>query len=105
MHAMRQQGVLEIYCRIFEDIYPNRTRNIRLHADTVQVLIVREIRQGDKISFKLFMACLQEFFNALNGRNNGIKCLSNIRCKDGFIPFSEVDWELRQMIEELNRES
>lgn len=58
LHAIRQQGVEELYCRSLRDIFTDGTATIRLHTGAIKVTINRGVRQGDTISPKLFTARL-----------------------------------------------
>ncbi len=80
-----------------------------LHKKSEKISIKKGARQGDKISPKLFTACLGKVFRNLKWDGIGTKtkgeCLNNLRFADDIILLGESERNLQKMIEEQNRES
>ncbi|XP_072380636.1 uncharacterized protein [Diabrotica undecimpunctata] len=59
MRALEENRINYRYSKLITNIYNNSTITVRLYKDTKCVKIKREIRQGDTLSPKLFMAVLE----------------------------------------------
>lgn len=59
VHAIRQQGAEESYCSILEDIL--RLNSYQTYGDTGEVPTRKGVKEGEKISPKLFTSCLEIF--------------------------------------------
>jgi len=70
----------------------------------------RGVRQGDSISPKLFISCLESIFFKLDWREKkyglciGEEHLTNLRFADDIVPIAKST-ELQQMMNDLTRES
>ena len=98
LQALRNQGVEELYVKLFKDIYTECTATLQLHRNSEKIPIRKGVRQGDTISPKLFTACLEEIFKKLNWENFGIRVnveyLTNLRFADDIVLLSEKGEEL-----------
>lgn len=88
LNMIRLQGVEETYSRSLEKIYRSGIAIIK----TEKVPIRKNVRQGDTLSLKLFMGCLQEMFTKLNCCKKGTKVgwyLRYLRFVDGVAVLSK----------------
>ncbi len=109
MQALRQQGVDELYIKVLEDIYRDRTATIQLHKKSRKIPIKKCVRQGDTISPKSFTACLEEIFKRLEWDDIGLKIdgeyLNNLGFADDIFLLGNSEEDLEKMISDLHRES
>ena len=72
--GLKNQGVDEAYLNILWNLYSEATSVLQLHKDSEKFKLGRGARQGDNISPKLFMSCLQHaIINHINWENKGVK--------------------------------
>jgi len=108
MNALNAQEVPAQYIQLLSNIYESSTSTIQLDREGEPFSIKRGVRQGDTISPKLSISCLQQAFNKLNDKWNpkcyGIKIgnetINNLRFADDIILVAKTPKELQQMLED-----
>ena len=91
---------------IIKETYAERTAQVRTENLSGKVKIMTGIRQGDTLSPVLFTAAVEIFMkmNIEAGINiNGVR-LSNFKFADDIVLFAESEEQLKDMIEELNKD-
>ena len=105
--ALRKHGVEEKCINIIKETYTEGTIQVRTENLSGKIKIMKGIRQGDTLSPVLFTATVEEIFVRMNieaGINiNGVR-LSNLRLVDDIVLFAESEEQLKDMLEELNKE-
>jgi len=79
--------------QLLSNIYESSTSTIQLEQEGERFPIKREVRQGDTISPKLFISCLQHVFQNLNakwstqdyGIKIGNKTINKLRFADDIV--------------------
>jgi len=64
LEALREQGINSNYIKLMRDIYTDNSTTVFLQKDSKK--IKKSIRQGDTMSPKLFIACLEKFFRTID---------------------------------------
>ncbi|KAG1653559.1 Prolow-density lipoprotein receptor-related protein 1 [Nymphon striatum] len=109
LNALNAQNISPAYIRMLDQIFRLGTSNIKLHNNTNKIRLEKGVGQGDSISPKIFMACLENVFRCLNLTSRGIPInghrLTNLRFTDDVVLFSESAQELQLMVEELRTAS
>lgn len=107
--ALRKNNINEKYINIIKNIYTKSVSKIKLERQGEEFEIGKGVRQGDPLSPKLFIAVLENIFQSLEWKNNGIwilnKRLTHLRFADDIALFSESATELEYMLQSLNTQS
>ena len=106
-HWSRKHDMQEKYINIIKETYTEGIAHVRTEKLSGKIKIMKGIRQGDPLSPVLFTAAVEEIFMRMNieaGINiNGVR-LSNVRFADDIVLFAESEEQLKNMLEELNKE-
>jgi len=111
MNALNAQKVPAQYIQLLSNIYESSTSTIQLGREGEPFPIKRGVRQGDTISSKFFISCLQQAFNKLKDKWNskcygtkiGNETINNLRfAADDIILVAKTPRELQQMLEDLH---
>lgn len=98
-----------VYLLSIQNIYKKAKLTINVFDESVEILLQREVIQGDVISSKLFIAALEQIFHNINRSTKGMKIdgeyLSHLRFADGLVLFSNNADELQNMVNELDKSS
>ena len=111
-NALREQQIHPKYINTLESICKSSTSTIRLEREGPAFDIRRGVRQGDSISPKLLISCLESIFSKLNWNNKGYgiqidddQKISNLRFPDDIVLIAKNHSELQNMIMELHEQS
>jgi hypothetical protein len=109
LNDLTKQGIEKTYITLLEQIYADATAAIKLSTESRSFKLERGVRQGDTISPKLFIACLEDLFRKLDWKNLGIKInnqeLTNLRFADDIVLITTTPQNLQHMITTLEKES
>ncbi|VDM62390.1 unnamed protein product [Angiostrongylus costaricensis] len=73
MEALDSQGVLTQCTKILRELHKNFTSKIAPFYNDINIDVIREFRQGDTISSKLFTATIENVMRTLEWDNMGLK--------------------------------
>ena len=105
--ALRQHGVEEKYINILKETYRGGTAQIRTEKLSRKISIMKGVRQGDTLSPVMFTSAVEEIFKRVNietGLNINGETLNHLRFADDIILFAQSEEELKNLLEDLNRE-
>jgi len=105
--ALRQNCVEEKYINILKETYKGGTAQIRTEMLSRKISIMKGVRQGDTLSPVMCTSAMEEIFRRVNievGININGERLNNLRFADDIILFAETEGELKNLLEDLNRE-
>ena len=105
--ALRRYGVEEKYINILKETYKGGTAQIRTEMLSRKISIIKGARQGDTLSPVMFTSAVEEIFKRVNieiGININGEILNNLRFADDIILFAKTEEELKNLLEDLNRE-
>ncbi len=110
-----KQGIAQKIMEILSNIYSKSEVQIRLDKVGEKFQVRRGVKQGDPLSPNIFNAVLEEVFRHLDWREQGLKIkdlnlntiknLNNLRFADDIAIISKTAKELKEMVEDLKRES
>ena len=109
--ALTSQGINPQYVKLIGNIYSAATSTIQLHAEGSPFTLKRGVRQGDSMSPKPFISCLQTIFDKLQwndkqfGLQIGNEYLNNLRFADDIVLIAKNPQELQTMVNQLYSES
>ena len=95
---------------VLGDLYNGVTSVLKLHRDSDKIKLERGARQGDKISPKLFTACLQDaIIKRIDWEGSGLNIdgdyLSHLIFADDFIKFAKSPEELTSMLTDIHKQT
>ena len=97
----------EKYINIIKGTCTEGAAQVRTEKLSGKIKIMKGIHQGDTLSPVIFTAAVEEIFMRMNmeaGINiNGVR-LSNLRFVDDIVLFAESEEQLKDLLEELNKE-
>jgi len=108
---MNNARIASRYTNLLKNIYKEATITVKAQEDvtTNRIPINRGIRQGNRISPKLFTVALEDVFRRLDWDKKGLRVdgryLSNLRFADDTVLISSTKEELIEMLADLKRES
>ena len=105
--ALRRHGVEEKYINILKETYKGGTAQIRTEMLSRKISIMKGVRQGDMLSPVMFTSAVEEIFKRVNieiSININGEILNNLRFADDIILFAKTEEELKNLLEDLNRE-
>ncbi|KAK6736148.1 hypothetical protein RB195_019055 [Necator americanus] len=103
------QSVDASYVTTLANCYDRCTTRIQIFHRPLTIPIEKEVRQGNTLSPKLFMAVLQWIMKSLFWEEKGIRVdgrfLSNLRFADDIVPFSRSTNEAETMLKKPQRKA
>ena len=97
----------EKYINIIKETYREGTAHVRTEKLSGKIKIIKSIRQGETLSPVMFTAAVEEIFIRMNieaGININGDRLSNLRLANDIVLFAESEEQLKDSLEELNKE-
>ena len=105
MRALKEQGVAAQYVNLLKEANTGCTTDVVLLQSPVCVPVEKGVKQGDTISPKLFMACLEMVMRDIDW-DGGVKIngerLTHLRFTDDIALIAESTEELQTMLNELD---
>lgn len=109
LDALTSQGVEHQYVLLLKEIYSQGHMKTTLGTSEVLIEIKKGVRQGDTISPKLFVACLEKVFSHIDWEGKGLlidgQFLHHLRFADDIILIADNSDDLQIMLNDLQRES
>ena len=102
--ALNSQGIHPQHVNLIGNIYSAATSTIQLHAEGSPFTLKRGVRQGDRMSPKLFISWLQTIFDKLqwNDQQFGLQIgngyINNLRFADDIVLMVKNPQELQTMV-------
>ncbi|KAE9415772.1 hypothetical protein Angca_007656, partial [Angiostrongylus cantonensis] len=107
MEALGSQGVPTQYVKILRELYKNFTTKIPPFYNDINVDVKRGVRQGDRISPKLFTATLQNVMRRLKWDNMVVKIsgrqLHHLRFADGIVLITPDISQAERMLADFDK--
>ncbi|VDO16914.1 unnamed protein product [Brugia timori] len=107
--ALTNQGVGREVVEVLKNMYRSSKAYVKLDKEGEEFKVQKGVKQGDPLSPNLFNAVLEGIFRNLNWEGKGLKIngqfLNNLRFADDIVLISNGMNELKEMSEELCRES
>ena len=104
--ALRNSNIDSKYTHLIRNIYKEATAKLKWHKMSDAFSNRKGIRQGDRISHKLFNAVFQEIFKKLNWDEKGIRIdrefINHLRFADDIL-FVSLFEEFQEMFLELKK--
>jgi hypothetical protein len=95
---------------LLKDLYHGASATLRLHKESDKIRLERGTRQGDNISPRMFIACLQDsVISKIPWENRGINIdgeqLSNLDFADDIVLMAHTPKELEEMLTDIQTTS